>query len=98
MCSSTIVLISILQYLTQKETALTVLDTHAGAGLYRLDSEFSETSGEAVDGVQRLFDAPDLAPAAGLCRSDPVVQLGRFAQGLSRLAVHRTAGHAGPRP
>ena len=57
------VLISILQYLTQKETALTVLDTHAGAGLYRLDSEFSETSGEAVDGVQRLFDAPDLAPA-----------------------------------
>lgn len=57
------VLVSILQYLTQKETAMTVLDTHAGAGLYRLDSDFSETSGEAADGVQRLFEASDLAPA-----------------------------------
>ena len=57
------VLIATLQHLTQKDTALTVLDTHAGAGLYRLDSEFSETSGEAADGIQRLFGAKDLTPA-----------------------------------
>ncbi len=60
------VLIAMLHHLTQKEAALTVLDTHAGAGLYRLDSEFSETSGEAADGIQRLLKPAEgvtLAPA-----------------------------------
>ena len=60
------VLIAMLRHLTQKEAALTVIDTHAGAGLYRLDSEFAETSGEAADGFRRLL-APQkdeaLAPA-----------------------------------
>lgn len=54
-------LIAIVRHLTQKEAALMVVDTHAGAGLYRLDSEFSGTSGEAADGVVKLFAA--LAPA-----------------------------------
>jgi 23S rRNA (adenine2030-N6)-methyltransferase len=60
------VLIAMLRHLTQKEAALTVLDTHAGAGLYRLDSEFADTSGEAAEGIQRLLQATDddaLAPA-----------------------------------
>ncbi len=57
------VLIAILKHLTQKEVALTVLDTHAGAGLYRLDSEFADTSGEAEDGIKRLIDAKELTPA-----------------------------------
>jgi len=60
------VLIAMLHHLTQKEAALTVLDTHAGAGLYRLDSEFTETSGEAADGIQRLLkptESMTLAPA-----------------------------------
>lgn len=54
-------LIAIVRHLTQKDTALMVVDTHAGAGLYRLDSDFSGTSGEAADGVVKLFAA--LAPA-----------------------------------
>lgn len=49
------VLIATLRHLTQKDTALTCIDTHAGAGLYRLDSEFSDTSGEAAEGFQRLL-------------------------------------------
>lgn len=59
------VLVATLQHLTQKEAALTVLDTHAGAGLYRLDSEFAHTSGEAAQGIERLLSLPtaDLAPA-----------------------------------
>ncbi len=60
------VLIAMLRHLTQKEAALTAIDTHAGAGLYRLDSEFADTSGEAAEGIQRLLaaDLPeDLAPA-----------------------------------
>jgi 23S rRNA (adenine2030-N6)-methyltransferase len=59
-------LIAMLRHLTQKETALTAIDTHAGAGLYRLDSEFAETSGEAAEGIQRLVGGtatPPLAPA-----------------------------------
>ncbi len=42
------VLIAMLRHLLQKDTALTVFDTHAGAGLYRLDGEYAETSGEAA--------------------------------------------------
>jgi 23S rRNA (adenine2030-N6)-methyltransferase len=48
-------LIALMKYLTQKDTALTVIDTHAGAGLYRLDGDYTETSGEAQEGVFRLF-------------------------------------------
>jgi 23S rRNA (adenine2030-N6)-methyltransferase len=56
------VLIAMLRHLTQKEAALTVIDTHAGAGLYRLDSEFAETSGEAAEGFRRLLNAPATEP------------------------------------
>ncbi|MBY0409829.1 MAG: 23S rRNA (adenine(2030)-N(6))-methyltransferase RlmJ [Burkholderiaceae bacterium] len=61
------VLIAALQHLIEKEATLTVLDTHAGAGLYRLDGDFASTSGEAADGVARLFAAP--AP-----KLDPALQ------------------------
>ena len=54
-------LIAIVRHLTQKDAPLMVVDTHAGAGLYRLDSDFSGTSGEAAEGVVKLFAA--LAPA-----------------------------------
>lgn len=56
-------LIAVLRHLLQKETALTFIDTHAGAGLYRLDSEFAATSGEAADGVERLWSVEAPAPA-----------------------------------
>ena len=59
------VLIATLQHLIEKDAALTVLDTHAGAGLYRLDGDYASTSGEAVDGIVRLFapTVPALEPA-----------------------------------
>lgn len=56
-------LIALMKYLTQKDTALTVFDTHAGAGLYRLDGDYTETSGEAKDGVFRLISEPNKPPA-----------------------------------
>ncbi len=40
---------------------MTVLDTHAGAGLYRLDGDYASTSGEAADGILRLV-APKCHP------------------------------------
>lgn len=59
------VLIAALQHMAQKETAISVIDTHAGAGLYRLDGDFANTSGESKEGIERLLDTPeqDLAPA-----------------------------------
>jgi 23S rRNA (adenine2030-N6)-methyltransferase len=60
-------LIAILKHLTQKDAALVVVDTHAGAGLYRLDGDYAGTSGESADGVVKLFAAlapPDPARAA----------------------------------
>ncbi len=51
------ILLAVLQYLKQKDTALYVFDTHAGAGLYRLDSDFAKTSAEAADGFMKLAQA-----------------------------------------
>ena len=57
------VLVAMLKHLTEKEAALTVLDTHAGAGLYRLDGDYAETSGEAKNGIFRLI-SPSKTPVA----------------------------------
>ncbi|WPH19942.1 23S rRNA (adenine(2030)-N(6))-methyltransferase RlmJ [Variovorax paradoxus] len=57
------VLIATLDHLLEKEAALTVVDTHAGAGLYRLDGDYAGTSGEAAEGVLRLL-ADKKAPAS----------------------------------
>ncbi len=56
-----LVLIATLKHLTQKPAALLVVDTHAGAGLYRLDGDYAGTSGEAADGLFKLAAA--LRPA-----------------------------------
>ena len=56
------ILIAILRHLRQKDTALTVFDTHAGAGLYRLDGDYAETSGEAAHGYLRLLAEKDKPP------------------------------------
>jgi 23S rRNA (adenine2030-N6)-methyltransferase len=49
-----LVLVAVLRYMTDKPVALTAIDTHAGAGLYRLDSEWAQTSAEAAEGLQQL--------------------------------------------
>lgn len=62
-----ITLIATLRHLMQKEAGLTLIDTHAGAGLYRLDGDYTETGGEAKDGVVKLMAAlrtAGQAPAA----------------------------------
>ena len=55
-------LLAVLRHMTQKETALTVFDTHAGAGLYRLDGDYAQTSGEAADGFLRLLSEEKPVP------------------------------------
>lgn len=46
--------VAMLDYQTQKDTALMVVDTHAGAGLYRLDHEQARISAESDAGIHRL--------------------------------------------
>jgi 23S rRNA (adenine2030-N6)-methyltransferase len=58
------VLLAILRHLTQKDTAFTVFDTHAGAGLYRLDGDYAQTSAEAAQGYLKLVASPPPAPVA----------------------------------
>jgi 23S rRNA (adenine2030-N6)-methyltransferase len=47
-------LIHLLEYLQEKPTALTIVDTHAGAGIYSLVDGFATVSKEAEGGVFRL--------------------------------------------
>lgn len=53
-------LVATVQHLMRKPTPLLMVDTHAGAGLYRLDGDYALTSGEAQEGVLRL-NPPDHA-------------------------------------
>lgn len=76
------VLIATLQHLLQKDAALTVLDTHAGAGLYRLDGDYASTSGEAADGIQRLL-APGVPTPLAPALQDYVDMVRAFNQGPS---------------
>jgi len=57
-------LVAVLKYLTQKETALVAIDTHAGVGLYRLDGDFATKSNEANNGITKLFSHYSQADAA----------------------------------
>jgi 23S rRNA (adenine2030-N6)-methyltransferase len=50
-------LVAILNHMLEKDAALMVVDTHAGAGLYRLDGDYAQTSGESVEGYKKLVQS-----------------------------------------
>lgn len=52
-------LIALVRALQQKPGALTLIDTHAGCGLYDLGSEEAKRTGEATQGVLRAFADPN---------------------------------------
>nr|WP_174301339.1 23S rRNA (adenine(2030)-N(6))-methyltransferase RlmJ [Caulobacter sp. S45] len=56
-------LLAVLDRLTRGAEPLTVIDTHAGAGLYSLQDEAARRSGEAQAGVARLLADEGGAPA-----------------------------------
>jgi 23S rRNA (adenine2030-N6)-methyltransferase len=58
-------LVAVLKHLLHKDTALSVVDTHAGAGLYRLDGDYAATSGEADSGIAALVAAVQEDQAKG---------------------------------
>ena len=54
------VLSLVLGYFNQKEKPYWVIDTHAGAGMYALNSEFSQKNAEFENGIARLIAAKNL--------------------------------------
>ncbi|CAM3701984.1 23S rRNA (adenine(2030)-N(6))-methyltransferase RlmJ [Polynucleobacter antarcticus] len=50
-----LVLIHLVEYLQEKPGALTMVDTHAGAGIYSLTDGFAAVSNEASGGIYRLM-------------------------------------------
>jgi 23S rRNA (adenine2030-N6)-methyltransferase len=51
-------LIALVRALQLKDGALTLIDTHAGCGLYDLDSDQAQRTGEATQGVMRVLADP----------------------------------------
>jgi len=63
-------LLEVLARMTGKAPPLTIVDTHAGAGLYDLAGGEAQRSGEAEAGVGRLLAAKDApAPLAALAKA-----------------------------
>jgi len=54
------VLVHVLRRMAEKDKPYTLLDTHAGAGGYALDSPYAQKKGEFETGIARLWDVPDL--------------------------------------
>ncbi|HEY8605553.1 MAG TPA: 23S rRNA (adenine(2030)-N(6))-methyltransferase RlmJ [Noviherbaspirillum sp.] len=57
-----VVLIQLLRYLGQKDTPYMYIDTHAGAGVYALDTGYAAKSTEYETGIARLWDRKDAPP------------------------------------
>jgi 23S rRNA (adenine2030-N6)-methyltransferase len=86
------VLIAMMKHLTEKDAALTVLDTHAGAGLYRLDGDYAQTSGEAADGILRLMAKPVSDPKSpSKVPETPVKKAQTAIKKIAKIAVERSA-------
>jgi 23S rRNA (adenine2030-N6)-methyltransferase len=55
--------VQLLKYMQQKEAPLMYIDTHAGAGLYALDSGYAAKTAEYENGIAKLWDKKDLPSA-----------------------------------
>ena len=58
-----LVLVNILQYLTQKDKPLCYIDTHAAAGAYALNSDAALKTREYENGIGALWQRDDLPPS-----------------------------------
>lgn len=59
-----LILIQIARYMGEKPAPFWIVDTHAGAGRYALESDYAKKLGEYRDGIGRLWERNDLPPAA----------------------------------
>ena len=55
-----LVMIHLVEYLQEKPGALTIVDTHAGAGRYSLETGYATQNAEYETGIAKLWNADDL--------------------------------------
>lgn len=87
-----LVLVQLTRYLGQKDKPFSYIDTHAGAGMYALDSAYATKLGEYRSGISRLWERNDL-PAAladyvGIVRQANPERKLRFYPGSPYFALH----------
>ncbi|WP_085297636.1 23S rRNA (adenine(2030)-N(6))-methyltransferase RlmJ [Cognaticolwellia mytili] len=54
------VLTLVLEYMTRKDKGFYYIDSHSGAGMYQLEDEYAQKTGEYKDGIAKLIDNDDL--------------------------------------
>ena len=79
-----VVEVLILDYLMQKPTALSYIDTHAGAGFYHFASAFSAQNREFETGIAKLRNASELP-----------VPLKRYLEVIDQCCANEAAGYPG---
>lgn len=73
------VLVHVFEYMKQKEKPLRIIDTHAGAGVYKLNGAQAQKNREFENGIARLWPSTD-APAAVQQYMDCVRELNEHGQ------------------
>lgn len=53
----------VLEYMTRKEKGFTYIDSHAGAGMYQLNDDYAQKTGEYKNGIEKLINASELPNA-----------------------------------
>ena len=79
-----LVFTQVLRYMALKDKPFTLVDTHAGAGAYSLDSKEARKNSEYVDGIARLWNRRDLPPAL----ADYIGLVRRFNDGGTKLQAY----------
>lgn len=60
------VLTLVLDYMTRKEKGFHYIDSHSGAGMYQLNDEYAQKTGEYKDGIAKLINEQNLPEALQL--------------------------------
>lgn len=53
----------VLEYMTRKDKGFYYIDSHSGAGMYSLEDEYAQKTGEFKDGIAKLINQADLPKA-----------------------------------
>jgi len=57
------VLANVLAYMTKKDKGYTYIDSHSGAGMYQLNEEYAQKTGEYKQGIAKLINNTDIPQA-----------------------------------
>ncbi len=80
--------IQCIDYLARKDSPFWVIDTHAGAGAYALDSTFAQKNREYQSGIERIHQASTLRSAALLRYRDLVRSFNPDSAGADQPLYH----------